>query len=78
MSTAITIDTLEVLEAAQKLYHTCTQMKSSDMEKAKEIARVADAGFSAVIPYIKDRQAPVMRKHYDAMKRMIDYAKELK
>jgi hypothetical protein len=75
MNVPLTVDIVQVLRATHRLYDA--SLKETDPQKSKDMARAADSGLSAAIPYIKDQNAKVMRKHYDAMQAMLEYEKGL-
>lgn len=70
------IDTLKALDVAHKLYAKSLELEKTDPDKTRELDRAADSGLSAVIPYLKNRQAPVQQRHADAIQKMLDYAEK--
>ena len=71
------IDTLEVLDAAHKLLKKSISMAEENPAEASRLTNIANAGFSAVIPYLKNRQAPVQKAHHAAMSTLLEASKEV-
>lgn len=76
MTQSLTVDILQVLSATHRLY--AAALAEQDVQKSKDMSRVADSGLSAALPYLKDQKARVMRKHYDTIQAMLNYEKGIK
>lgn len=62
-----TLDELAVVHAA---------LKRTEDDIHSELAKAAMSAFSAILPYIRQPNAPVQQKHFDAIQRLHDMMEE--
>lgn len=70
------IDTVQALEAAHKLFEHAFKI-GQETEYGIRLLRIADSGFSAVVPYLRNRSTPVQRKHADSINIMLQEADKI-